>query len=147
MRYSQSRLAREAGVSQPTIAKLEIGMTSGSSQLHRIARALNTTPAYLAGEIDDPSIDAPPPAPAKSAHVMMRVELPSTDALAAMFRGLLRGIDLTSPRDDIARQLAEDLPIGLAQLGDLLPDRADNSRRADRASAEASDAMPHPVAP
>lgn len=59
MGYSQSRLAREAGVSQPTIGKLEVGMTSGSSHLHRIARALETTPAYLTGETDDPAAEAP----------------------------------------------------------------------------------------
>lgn len=52
---SQTELAKQAGVSQGTIGKLEAGISSGSSHLHKIARVLGTTPAYLAGETDDPS--------------------------------------------------------------------------------------------
>lgn len=52
---SQSALARTAGLSQATIGKLESGISSGSSQLHKIARVLRTTPAYLSGETDDPA--------------------------------------------------------------------------------------------
>ncbi|WP_052117833.1 XRE family transcriptional regulator [Novosphingobium pentaromativorans] len=51
---SQTQLARTAEVSQGTIAKLEAGISSGSSQLHKIARALQTTAEYLTGETDDP---------------------------------------------------------------------------------------------
>lgn len=52
---SQTQLARTAEVSQGTIAKLEAGISSGSSQLHKIARALQTTAEYLTGETDNPS--------------------------------------------------------------------------------------------
>lgn len=52
---SQTQLAKMAGLSQATIGKLEAGISSGSSHLHKIARVLQTTPAYLAGETDDPS--------------------------------------------------------------------------------------------
>lgn len=58
---SQTELARRSVVSQATIAKLESGHSSGSSHLHRIARALGTTPEYLTGEIDDPSEGAAAP--------------------------------------------------------------------------------------
>ncbi|MFZ3485740.1 XRE family transcriptional regulator [Sphingomonas sp. 3-13AW] len=57
---SQTQLARSAGVSQATIGKLESGISSGSSHLHKIARALGTSAAYLAGETDDPSEGAVP---------------------------------------------------------------------------------------
>lgn len=52
---SQTQLAKLAGLSQATIGKLESGISSGSSHLHKIAQALHTTPAYLACETDDRS--------------------------------------------------------------------------------------------
>ena len=60
---SQADLARKSELSQGTIGKLESGISSGSSHLHRIARALGTTAEYLTGEIDDPSEGASPPVP------------------------------------------------------------------------------------
>lgn len=57
---SQAALAKAAGLSQPTIGKLEAGISSGSSHLHRIAQVLRTTPGYLACETDDPSEGAVP---------------------------------------------------------------------------------------
>ena len=56
---SQSELARRVGVSQTTIYKLVSGDGYGSKYLHRIARELNTTAAYLSGETDDPSLEGP----------------------------------------------------------------------------------------
>jgi transcriptional regulator with XRE-family HTH domain len=120
---SQGALAKLSGLSQPTIGKLEAGISSGSSHIHRIARALDTTPAYLTGETDDPDENAPPPHPGPSVHhVMMAVALPSERALARMFEGLLRSMDLSAPVDAQALLLAKRLPIGLSQLRDLLPD-------------------------
>lgn len=52
---SQTQLSKLVNVSQATIGKLESGISSGSSHLHKIARALETTPEYLTGETDDPS--------------------------------------------------------------------------------------------
>lgn len=52
---TQAALAREVGVRQGTIAKLETGHSASSSHLHKIARVLNTTPSYLACETDDAS--------------------------------------------------------------------------------------------
>ena len=57
---SQTQLAKAADLSQATIGKLESGISSGSSHLHRIARVLGTTPEYLTGETDDPSEGALP---------------------------------------------------------------------------------------
>lgn len=51
---SQSALARDVGVSQPTIAALISGDSQGSKHLHKIARELETTVAFLLGETDDP---------------------------------------------------------------------------------------------
>jgi transcriptional regulator with XRE-family HTH domain len=55
---SQSELARRVGVTQTTIRKLVSGTGYGSKYLHRIARELETTPAYLEGETDDPAPEA-----------------------------------------------------------------------------------------
>jgi len=50
---SQQALADLVGVKQPTINRLINGGQSGSKHLHRIAAALETTPAYLTGETSD----------------------------------------------------------------------------------------------
>lgn len=55
---TQSELARRVGVNQSTINGLVKGDQRSSSHLHRIARELGTSIAYLEGETDDPSIDA-----------------------------------------------------------------------------------------
>ena len=115
---SQSELARRVGVSQATIFKLLTGESYGSKHLHRIARELETTPAYLEGETDDPAPDAPPPPrPAATLHhVMMPVALPSENALARMFEGMLAAADREGPVDALARELAQLLPTALLQL-------------------------------
>lgn len=56
---NQSELARRVGLSQPAINALIRGSSRSSTHLHKIARELRTTPAYLEGEVDDPHEDAP----------------------------------------------------------------------------------------
>ncbi|RYE60882.1 MAG: XRE family transcriptional regulator [Oxalobacteraceae bacterium] len=120
---SQAELARQVGMSQPAVNSLIRGASRSSTHLHKIARVLVTTPAYLSGETDDPDENAPPPPSAPTIHhVMMAVALPSERALARMFEGLLRSMDLSAPVDAQALLLAKRLPIGLSQLRDLLPD-------------------------
>ena len=63
---SQSELARRVKLTQGTIGGLIIGKAQSSAHLHKIARALRTTPAYLTGETDDPDADAPPAVPLNS---------------------------------------------------------------------------------
>ncbi len=116
---SQSELARRVGVSQPTIYKLLRQSKKGSTHLHRIARELGTTPEYLSGEIDDPDLDAPPPAPELPIVIRMDVVLPPVAALERMFEGLLATIDPAASRDELAQLLARRLPIGLSRLRDL----------------------------
>jgi transcriptional regulator with XRE-family HTH domain len=55
---SQTELARRTGLKQPSIHYLIKKGARGSAHLHKIARELITTPAYLVYETDDPSIDA-----------------------------------------------------------------------------------------
>lgn len=59
MGLTQAELARRAGVSQPTIFKLIRENKTGSRVLHKVARVLQTTPAHLTGETDDPDGDGP----------------------------------------------------------------------------------------
>lgn len=56
---SQAELARRVGVSQQAIARLASGNSQGSRHIHRIAREIGTTPAYLSCETDDPSSEGP----------------------------------------------------------------------------------------
>lgn len=56
---TQAALGREIGVSQQAIHKLLIGTTRETGKIARIARALQTTAAYLEGETDDPDCDSP----------------------------------------------------------------------------------------
>jgi len=78
--FTQSSLSRAVAVSQTTIAKIVTGQTAGSSHLHKIARALQTTPAYLTGETDDPAEDAyVPPSPAEIAEQMGLVKISEID--------------------------------------------------------------------
>jgi len=51
---SQSELARRVGLKQPSIGRLISGETRSSSVLIELARELSVSPAYLAGETDDP---------------------------------------------------------------------------------------------
>lgn len=58
---SQAELARRLKIHQATVNGLINGGQRSSTHLHRIAAELKTTPAFLSGETDDPSLDAPPP--------------------------------------------------------------------------------------
>lgn len=51
---SQAELARRVGISQQAIGKLVNGSSRSSPNIGRIAEELGTTPAYLAGQVDDP---------------------------------------------------------------------------------------------
>lgn len=85
---SQTQLAKAVGLSQATIGKLESGISSGSSHLHRIARVLQTTGAYLTGETDNPSEGAlPAPTPEMIAeHLGMKL-IPEIDIAFALGGG------------------------------------------------------------
>lgn len=143
---SQGALAKRSGLSQPTIGKLEAGISSGSSYIHRIARSLDTTPAYLTGETDNPDEDAPLPPPAPIIqHVMMAVAMPSEAALARMFLGLLKTSKTAKTMDEQALLLAKRLPNALSQLRDLLPDNAPLALPpAERPAALATPGREHP---
>ncbi|MGE4324201.1 MAG: helix-turn-helix domain-containing protein, partial [Sphingobium sp.] len=57
---SQSAIARQVGVSQPSIGRLISGETRQTGKLLEIAQALKTSPAYLTGGTDDPTPDFQP---------------------------------------------------------------------------------------
>ncbi len=63
---SQAELARRVGMKQPSIFNLIHRGKKGSTKLHLIARELETTPAYLTGETDDPEADTPAAQPLDS---------------------------------------------------------------------------------
>ena len=121
VKLSQSELARRVGISQGAMNNLIAGRSRSSTHLHKIARHLATTPAYLTGEVDDPDENAPPPAAALLVQfVSLPVALPSEPALAAAFLGLLLGSEGMEP-DELARELAARLPIVLRQAAAALP--------------------------
>lgn len=119
---SQSELARRADMRQSTLNGLIRNPYRWSPYLVHIARALHTTVEYLTGDTDNPDEGAAPAQASPSIHhVMLPVALPSENALARMFEGLLRTMDLSAPVDEVAHELATLLPIGLSQLRGLLP--------------------------
>lgn len=82
---SQSGLARKIGVSQATIGKLALGDSSGSKYLHLIAQHLETTPAYLLRETDDPAVGAYiPPSKVEIAEQLGLVEIEEIDLTIGM---------------------------------------------------------------
>ena len=68
---NQSELARRVGINQSTINSLVKGDSRSSSHLHKIARELGTSIAYLEGETNDPSSGA--------------LAAPTAEQVAAMF--------------------------------------------------------------
>ncbi|MBY9062454.1 helix-turn-helix domain-containing protein [Sphingomonas yunnanensis] len=137
LKISQAELARRVGVRQSTINSLINGSSRSSRSIVQIARELQTTPAFLYGEIDDPDQGAPPPTPAPSTQVLiMPVVLPSEDGLARAFEGVLaasRGMN----EAELARELAKRLPTMFSLLRGALT--------ADHGSAAA--AQSPPIAP
>lgn len=79
---SQAELARRVGIKQPSINHLIRKGAGGSAHLHKIARILGTSPEYLSGETDDPSVGAPLPAPGASDDRI--VEIPVIDLAYGM---------------------------------------------------------------
>ena len=51
---SQAELARRVGISQQAIGKLVNGSSRSTPNIGKIAQILETTPAYLVGQVDDP---------------------------------------------------------------------------------------------
>lgn len=85
---SQAELARRVGISQQAVSKMAGGGAYGSRYLHRIARELGTTPAYLTGETDDPSEGAlPAPKAQDIAEQLDAVLVPQVDIGLSMGGG------------------------------------------------------------
>lgn len=85
---TQSELARRVRVTQGAISQLISGSSQGSKYLHKIARELGTTPAYLTGEVDDPEQDAPesPPLTPDEAKMLTGWRLLSAEDRRALDR-------------------------------------------------------------
>lgn len=87
---TQAELARRVGVSQPMIGKIVTGSSRGSAHLHKIARELQTTPAFLTGETDDPTAGAAlMPTAETIAEQLGSVLIPQIDIAYSMGGGAL----------------------------------------------------------
>jgi len=136
---SASAVARLCGVTQPTISRLINGAQYGSTHIVSIARALQTSPAYIMGETDDPDEGAPPPPPEPEVQtVTLDVVLPSLPALEQMFLGILAASEGLS-QDELAHELALQLPTALATARSARP----SQRRFHRGKAGAGAEGPH----
>jgi transcriptional regulator with XRE-family HTH domain len=117
---SQSRLARDIGATQGAISLILLGKTTNSRLLPKIATRLGVSLAWLLGMVDDPCEGGGPDV-LEQPQIMLPVRLPSENALADMFEGLLLTIHQLGPLserrvDELARELAQLLPTGLSQL-------------------------------
>ncbi|WP_037492763.1 transcriptional regulator [Sphingomonas sp. PAMC 26605] len=119
----QSALARVVGCTPGAINQIFGGNVQRSKFLPDIADALGVSLRWLRGEDvpREPSAPIQPRTPLPVQFVTLQVALPSEDALARMFEGLLLSAGQAKPVDGLARTLAKRLPVGLSQLRDLLP--------------------------
>jgi transcriptional regulator with XRE-family HTH domain len=104
---SQAELARRAGVAQTTVNSLIKEQRRSSPHLLKFAAVLRTSPAYLAGETDDPSEDigVMPFTPEELRWVdLLQSILPrERDSLLVLAEALARparGPTLHAPRND-----------------------------------------------
>jgi len=136
---SQSWLARQVGLRQPTINALVRGTSQSSVHLHKIARALLTTVEYLTGVTDDPDENAPPPQPpAEHRLTMMAVAWPTEETLAAALRPLL-AISRDMDEAELALELARQLPSVVATAQSARPSPVRAIADADPKFSEAPD--------
>lgn len=93
---SQAALARAVGIAQPSVNHLIKRGAAGSAHLHKIARELRTTPAYLTGETDDPDEGAfIPPSSAEIAEQMGLVRVAEIDLDIGMGASFLDEAEVT----------------------------------------------------
>ncbi|MEL7706471.1 helix-turn-helix domain-containing protein [Citromicrobium bathyomarinum] len=93
---SQSALARQIGVGQSSINRIETGETHAPRNLLALARALGTSPEYLTGETDNPDPAAgrvgPPASPSSGVDDRI-LEIPVLDLAYGMGGTYLEDID------------------------------------------------------
>lgn len=115
---SQAELARQVGITQPSINHLIKRGAGGSAHLHKIARVLETTPAYLTGETDDPSAGAVPTPTGKDiAEHLDLVEIAMVDmayGMGATFADDRIGVELVHFPKTWIEQLTHSAPANLA---------------------------------
>ena len=98
-RISQAALAKEVGVSQPTIANIERGRTTEIKGyvLESLAHALNTTPHYiLEGETSESAADDAA-TQAELIGIWRKLPQQHRETLLQTARGLLRAADMSPP--------------------------------------------------
>lgn len=92
---NQSQLAKKVGLKQPSIGRLISGETRESGKLMELALAVRTTPDYLVGATDDPSIHAGVEDQRRSFHGLPAVAETNADLLAELGLVPVKEIDLT----------------------------------------------------
>jgi transcriptional regulator with XRE-family HTH domain len=112
---SQAELARRIGVAQPTIHNLIHRAKKGSTHLHRVARELGTTPAYLTGETDDPTAETPDfdPMTSDETNLLANFRALDRDGRAAVIRVTMlmaAGMGASKPVTSASDQEAVKLP-------------------------------------
>lgn len=91
---SQSALARMVGIGQSSVNRIEAGETRAPRNLRELARAMKTSPEYLLGETDDPSVGFAPIATRAPADDRI-IEIPVIDLAYGMGGTFLDDFDAT----------------------------------------------------
>lgn len=115
---NQTVFGEHIGVSQGTVARWEKGAEPKSEPLLKMANmAGRSVQSFTTELISDKELGSEPEPTilADWSAILMPVQLPSEDALAQMFSGLLRILKNETDADAIARRLAQLLPSALAQ--------------------------------
>lgn len=116
-RQKQTEFAETLDVSQGTVARWESGATPKYDALLRLAELAGVTPQEFSNSLISTmrdGIDIGEGA-SRSPLVMLPVQLPSEEALTAMFDSLLEMISEEKDANAAARLLAQLLPNALAQ--------------------------------
>lgn len=145
---SQAELARRIGITQPSVNHIIRRGAQGSKHIHALARELQTSPAFLLGETDDPSEGAmPAPTAMAVAEQLDAVMIPEVEVgfsmgggsvvddwpivqMVPFSRSWLRGLTSSPPSElMVARGDGDSMMPTILDQDLVIIDRADKTMR------------------
>lgn len=106
---NQSQLADSVGIKQPSVGRLLSGETKTTRALDRIAKVLDTTPAYLRGEAAQPDRDLEIRAEDDQFFRLPEVEVGQLSSREAVARAEASGMSIPFPTAWVRNMMSGDL--------------------------------------